>query len=162
MNDFGSTPLQRLLEHCTDAVLATHAQHGDATATIAAPRLVELLRFLRDDADCAFEMLTDLTVVDRLGEEPRFEVVYHLYSIAKNQRVRLKVGVPEGEPAVASATDLYLSANWMEREAFDLYGIHFDGHPDLRRILLYEEFEGHPLRKDYPKQKRQPLIGPEG
>jgi NADH-quinone oxidoreductase subunit C len=162
MDDFGSTPLRRLLEHCTDAVQATHAQHGDATAIIAAPRLVELLRFLRDDADCAFEMLSDLTVVDRLGEEPRFEVVYHLYSIAKNQRVRLKVAVPEGDPAVASATDLYLSANWMEREAFDLYGIRFDGHPDLRRILLYEEFEGHPLRKDYPKQKRQPLIGPEG
>ncbi len=162
MDDFDSTPLRRLLEHCTDAVQATHAQHGDATAIIAAPRLVELLRFLRDDADCAFEMLSDLTVVDRLGAEPRFEVVYHLYSIAKNQRVRLKVGVPVGEPAVASATDLYLSANWMEREAFDLYGIRFDGHPDLRRILLYEEFEGHPLRKDYPKQKRQPLIGPEG
>jgi NADH-quinone oxidoreductase subunit C len=161
MNDFGSTALKRLLEHCTDAVLATHAQHGDATVSVAAARLVELFRFLRDDADCAFEMLTDLTVVDRLGEEPRFEVVYHFYSVAKNQRVRLKVGVPEGDPVVASATELYPSANWMEREAFDLYGIHFDGHPDLRRILLYEEFEGHPLRKDYPKTKRQPLIGPE-
>jgi NADH-quinone oxidoreductase subunit C len=107
-------------------------------------------------------MLTDLTVVDLLGEEPRFEVVYHLYSVAKNQRVRLKVRVSEGESAVASATSLYPSANWMEREAFDLYGIRFEGHPDLRRILLYEEFEGHPLRKDYPKTKRQPLIGPEG
>jgi NADH-quinone oxidoreductase subunit C len=162
MDDFGSIPLERLLEHCTDAVEATHAQHGDATATIAAPRLIELLRFLRDDADCAFEMLSDLTVVDRLAEQPRFEVVYHLYSVAKNQRVRLKVGVPEDNPVVASATGLYLSANWMEREAFDLYGIRFDGHPDLRRILLYEEFEGHPLRKDYPKGQRQPLIGPEG
>jgi NADH-quinone oxidoreductase subunit C len=162
MDDFGSAALRRLLEHCTDAVRATHAQHGDATAQIAAARLIELLRFLRDDADCAFEMLTDLTVVDRLGEEPRFEVVYHLYSVAKNQRVRLKVGVPEGDPVVASATAIYASANWMEREAFDLYGIRFDGHPDLRRILLYEEFEGHPLRKDYPKTKRQPLIGPEG
>jgi NADH-quinone oxidoreductase subunit C len=162
MDDFGSTALARLLEHCTDAVQATHSQHGDATARVVATRLVELLRFLRDDADCAFEMLTDLTVVDRLGEEPRFEVVYHLYSVAKNQRVRLKVGVPEGDPVVASATALSASANWMEREAFDLYGIRFDGHPDLRRILLYEEFEGHPLRKDYSKLKRQPLIGPEG
>jgi NADH-quinone oxidoreductase subunit C len=162
MDDFGSIALTRLLEHCTDAVQATHAQHGDATAMIAAPRLIELLRFLRDDADCAFEMLTDLTVVDLLGEELRFEVVYHLYSVAKNQRVRLKVRVSEAESAVASATSLYPSANWMEREAFDLYGIRFEGHPDLRRILLYEEFEGHPLRKDYPKTKRQPLIGPEG
>ena len=107
-------------------------------------------------------MLTDLTVVDRLGEQPRFEVVYHLYSVAKNHRVRLKVGVPEDAPVVASATALYASADWMEREAFDLYGIRFDGHPDLRRILLYDEFEGHPLRKDYPKTKRQPLVGPEG
>ena len=161
MDDFGSTALKRLIEHCTDAVHATHAQHGDATATVAATRLVELLRFLRDDADCAFEMLTDLTVVDHLGEEPRFEVVYHLYSVAENHRVRLKVGIPEGGPGIASATSLYPSANWMEREAFDLYGIRFDGHPDLRRILLYEEFEGHPLRKDYPKTRRQPLIGPE-
>jgi len=161
MDDFGSTALQRLLAHCTDAVQATHAQHGDATARVAPARLVELLRFLRDDADCAFEMLTDLTVVDRPDAEPRFDVVYHLYSVAKNQRVRLKVGVPEEEPVVASATGLYPSANWMEREAFDLYGIRFDGHPDLRRILLYDEFEGHPLRKDYPKTKRQPLIGPE-
>jgi NADH-quinone oxidoreductase subunit C len=162
VDDFGSVPLARLLAHCTDAVLATHAQHGDATARVAPARLSELLRFLRDDADCAFEMLSDLTVVDRLGEQPRFEVVYHLYSVAKNHRVRLKVGVPEDEPVVASATALFASADWMEREAFDLYGIRFDGHPDLRRILLYDAFEGHPLRKDYPKTKRQPLVGPEG
>jgi NADH-quinone oxidoreductase subunit C len=162
MDDFGSPALRRLLAHCTDAIHATHAQHGDATAEIAPARLTELLRFLRDDADCAFEMLSDLTVVDRLGEEPRFEVVYHLYSVAKNHRVRLKVGLSEVEPAVASATALFASADWMEREAFDLYGIRFDGHPDLRRILLYDEFEGHPLRKDYPKGRRQPLVGREG
>ena len=156
MDDFGSTALARLLENCTDAVQATHSQHGDATARVVATRLVELLRFLRDDADCAFEMLTDLTVVDRLDEEPRFEVVYHLYSVAKNQRVRLKVAVQEGDPVVASATALYASANWMEREAFDLYGILFRGHPDLRRILTDYGFVGYPFRKDFP------LIGPEG
>jgi NADH-quinone oxidoreductase subunit C len=161
MTDFGSSAIRRLQESCGDAVVATHAQHGDATVVIVRARLLELLRFVRDDSECGFEMLTDLTVVDRLRREPRFEVVYHFYSVAKNQRVRLKVGVPEGDPVVASATELYPSANWMEREAFDLYGIRFDGHPDLRRILLYEEFEGHPLRKDYPKMKRQPLIGPE-
>jgi len=74
--------------------------------------------------------------------------------------VEKAIGLPEGEPIVASASALFASADWMEREAFDLYGIRFDGHPDLRRILLYDEFEGHPLRKDYPKEKRQPLLGP--
>ena len=115
---------------------------------------------MRDDPELEFEMLTDLTAVDYLGEQPRFEVVYHFYSVAKNHRLRVKVRVPEDDPVVASAVPYYASANWMEREVFDLYGIRFEGHPDLRRILLYEEFEGHPLRKDYPKEKRQPLLGP--
>ena len=77
-----------------------------------------------------------------------------------NHRLRLKVPLSDGSPSVPSADSLYASANWMEREVWDLYGIHFEGHPDLRRILLYDEFEGHPLRKDYPKERRQPLVGP--
>jgi NADH-quinone oxidoreductase subunit C len=105
-------------------------------------------------------MLIDLTAVDYLPREPRFEVVYHLHSISINHRVRIKLLVPEGEPEVDSATDLWSSANWLEREVWDLYGIRFAGHPDLRRLLLYEQFEGHPLRKDYPKERRQPLVGP--
>ncbi len=88
-------------------------------------------------------------------------MVYHLYSVARNRRVRIKARVDEDAAEIDSAVELYPSANWMEREVFDLYGIRFRDHPDLRRILLYEEFEGHPLRKDYPKQRRQPLIGPE-
>jgi NADH-quinone oxidoreductase subunit C len=160
MESYGSLPLARLLAEFRGAVSATHAQHGDATAVIDRGRNLEILAFLREDSDCAFEMLSDLTAVDLLGEEPRFEVVYHLYSVAKNHRLRLKARVPEGDPALASACPLWPAANWLEREVFDLYGIRFDGHPDLRRILLYEEFEGHPLRKDYPKEKRQPLIGP--
>ena len=107
-----------------------------------------------------FEMLTDLTAVDYLPRTPRFEVVYHLFSPARGQRVRVKAPVPEEEASIASAVDLFPSANWMEREVWDLYGIRFEGHPDLRRILLYEEFQGHPLRKDYPKERRQPLVGP--
>jgi NADH-quinone oxidoreductase subunit C len=161
MDDFGCVALRRLIDGCGDAIVATHAQHGDATAVVERARLLELLRFVRDDADCAFEMLSDLTVVDRLGREPRFEVVYHFYSVAKNQRLRLKVEVTADDAEVPSAVAFFASANWMEREAFDLYGIRFDGHPDLRRILLNDGFEGHPLRKDYPKAKRQPLIGPE-
>jgi NADH-quinone oxidoreductase subunit C len=141
-------------------VQETHTQHCDATARVGREHIEDVLGFLRDDPELEFEMLTDLTAVDYLGEQPRFEVVYHLYSVAKNHRLRVKARVPEGDPVIASAASLYASANWMEREVFDLYGIRFDGHPDLRRILLYDQFEGHPLRKDYPKEKRQPLLGP--
>ena len=160
MDDFGSAALRRLIDEFSDSVQETHANLGDATAVVDPTRIEAAMRFLRDEAD--FDMLMDLTAVDFLGRTPRFEVVYHLYSVAKNHRVRLKVGLPEEEPVVTSATGLYASADWMEREAFDLYGIRFDGHPDLRRILLYDEFEGHPLRKDYPKSRRQPLVGTEG
>jgi NADH-quinone oxidoreductase subunit C len=160
MEDFGNAVLKRLIAERENAVQETHARLGDATARVDRERIEDVLAFLRDDPELEFEMLTDLTAVDYLGEQPRFEVVYHLYSVAHNHRVRVKVRVPEDDPAIASAVPLYASANWMEREVFDLYGIHFDGHPDLRRILLYDEFEGHPLRKDYPKEKRQPLLGP--
>jgi NADH-quinone oxidoreductase subunit C len=107
----------------------------------------------------------DLTAVDYQkypGREdgPRFEVVYHLYSIARNHRVRLKVRVDEDDAVVPTAVPLWPIANWFEREVWDMFGIRFAGHPDLRRLLLYEEFVGHPLRKDYPINRRQPLIGP--
>jgi NADH-quinone oxidoreductase subunit C len=87
-------------------------------------------------------------------------MVYHLYSVPKNKRLRVKARLGEKAPEIATLNELWPSANWMEREVWDLYGIRFAGHPDLRRILLYEEFEGHPLRKDYAKEKRQPLVGP--
>jgi NADH-quinone oxidoreductase subunit C len=106
-------------------------------------------------------MLVDLTCVDYPDREPRFEVVVHLYSLSKGYRLRLKtrVGDAEGESAeVDSLTDLWASANWSEREAFDMFGVVFKGHPDLRRILLYPEFEGYPLRKDYPAERIQPLV----
>jgi NADH-quinone oxidoreductase subunit C len=160
MEDHGSAALRRLLDTYPAAVRETHARLGDATALVEASRLVELMRFLRDDADCAFDMLTDLTAVDYLGEQQRFEVVYHLYSVGKNRRLRVKARVPESAAEIDTLCELWPSANWMEREVWDLYGIRFRGHPDLRRILLYEEFQGHPLRKDYPKERRQPLVGP--
>ena len=161
MEDHGSPLLRRLLDEMPDALLDTHAQHGDPTAVVATSRILEVLQFARDDSQFSFEMLTDLCAVDYLPRKPRFEVVYHLYSLAQNHRLRIKVQLPEDAPSVASAASLFASADWMEREAWDLYGIHFEGHPDLRRILLYDEFEGHPLRKDYPKEKRQPLVGPQ-
>jgi NADH-quinone oxidoreductase subunit C len=156
MEDFGSAALRRLID--AGGVLATHADLGDATGVLEASVLVDALRALRDDG--GFEMLMDVTAVDYLGDTPRFEVVYHLYSIDHNERVRLKVRVEEAAAQIPSVVDVYPSANWMEREVFDMYGIDFVGHPDLRRILLYDEFEGHPLRKDYPKERRQPLVGP--
>ncbi len=160
MDDCGSPVLRRLLEVQGEAVRGTHQRLGDATALVDPARIAEIMRFLRDDPQLAFEMLTDLTAVDYLGEEPRFEVVYHLYSVAKNQRLRIKARVPEQPARIPSLVEIWPSANWMEREVWDLYGIAFDGHPDLRRLLLYEEFQGHPLRKDYPKERRQPLVGP--
>ncbi len=160
MEDFGSPALRRLLELFPNAIEATHAAFGDATAQVERGSLLEIMRALRDEPALAFEMLTDVTAVDYLGETPRFEMVYHLYSVARNHRVRIKSRVPEQDPEIVSLVPLWPSADWMEREVWDLYGIRFRGHPDLRRILLYEEFEGHPLRKDYPKEKRQPLIGP--
>ncbi len=160
MDDFGSPALRRLLDAHQDAVEETHAHRGDATARVAPERLVDVMRFLRDGPELRFEMLMDLTAVDYLGQEPRFEVVYHLYSLSGNQRLRVKARVPEEPGEIASVVDVWAAANWMEREVWDLYGIRFRGHPDLRRILLYEEFQGHPLRKDYPKEKRQPLLGP--
>ncbi|HEY8122814.1 MAG TPA: NADH-quinone oxidoreductase subunit C [Myxococcota bacterium] len=160
MEDFGSRALQRLIEAHGAALQSTHANLGDATALVDPARLVDVMRFLRDDAECQFDMLTDVTAVDYLGEEPRFEMVYHLYSLAKNKRLRVKARVGERAPEIATLCELWPSANWMEREVWDLYGIRFLGHPDLRRILLYEEFQGHPLRKDYPKERRQPLVGP--
>jgi NADH-quinone oxidoreductase subunit C len=163
MEDHGSLGLRRLLEAHGDAVEEAHAQHGDATARVGRERVVEVLRFLRDDPECQFEMLADLCAVDllTLGETPRFEVVYHLYSVDKNHRLRVKARVPEDDCEIDSIIEVWPAANWLEREVWDLYGIRFKGHPDLRRLLLYEEFEGHPLRKDYAKEQRQPLVGPE-
>jgi NADH-quinone oxidoreductase subunit C len=160
MEDHGNPALRRLLEALPDAVTATHADLGDATAIVDRRRIVDALRLLQRDAQLEFDMLSDVCAVDYLPRTPRFEVVYHLYSVARNHRLRVKAQVPEDDPTLPTVTELYASANWMEREVWDLYGIRFEGHPDLRRILLYDEFEGHPLRKDYPKERRQPLIGP--
>src|SRR5262245_48636816 len=161
----GSDILARLQERFGAAVLATHAEHGDHTALVDLRSLPEVLQFCRDDADLRFDMLMDLTAVDYLtypGREdaPRFEVVYHLYSVPHNHRVRIKTGVEEDTPVVPSAVPLWPIAHWFGREVWDMFGLRFANHPDLRRLLLYEQFEGHPLRKDYPVSHRQPLIGP--
>lgn len=134
--------------------------HGDATAVVAPGAVSRIMEFLKTDSRMLFNVLLDVTAVDFLGREPRFEVVYHLLSIPCNRRLRIKARLPGERPAIDSMTPLWESANWLEREVWDMFGIEFLGHPDLRRILLYPEFEGHPLRKDYPIRRRQPLIGP--
>lgn len=155
---------KRLIPLCKErfgeGILSEHAFRGDETIVVAREQLLPCMRILRDEEPFRFEYLMDLTVVDYLTypKTPRFEVVYHLYSISKNHRLRVKIPVPEEDPVVDSLVPLWASANWMEREAWDLYGIVFRGHPDLRRILLYPEFKGHPLRKDYPKQGEQPRL----
>jgi NADH-quinone oxidoreductase subunit C len=131
---------------------------GDAAIVVPRERLAEILAQLRDHPELHFEMLTDVTAVDYLGRTPRFEVVYQLYSVTRNHRLRVKATVPEADPVVPTASALWKSALLAEREVWDLFGIRFTGHPDLRRILMYPEFVGHPLRKDYPLNARQPLV----
>ncbi|MFQ5849192.1 MAG: NADH-quinone oxidoreductase subunit C [Candidatus Binatia bacterium] len=146
-------------EKLQGVVLEDHSFRGDVTITIGRDGLLEIFRLLKEDPRLDFSFLTDITAVDYLGKKtPRFEVVYHLYSLALNHRLRVKVPVPEEDLCVDSLTPLWKGANWLEREAWDLFGIRFCGHPDLTRILLYEGFQGHPLRKDYPVNQRQPLV----
>lgn len=143
------------------SVIDSHNFRGDQTVTVKKEYVLELGKFLRDHPPLSFNFLMDLTAVDYYKKKPaRFEVVYHFYSLKHNRRMRVKVPVGEDDCIVDSLVPLWKTADWYEREVWDLYGIKFNGHPDLRRILLYEGFKGHPLRKDYPINKRQPLIGP--
>ncbi|CDN47391.1 MULTISPECIES: NADH-quinone oxidoreductase subunit C [Neorhizobium] len=133
------------------ASLVADAQiaYGELTLTATAENLLPLLTFLRDDVQCGFISFIDICGVDYPAREKRFDVVYHLLSPRQNQRIRVKVATAEDEP-VPSACPVYPGADWFEREAWDMYGILFTGHPDLRRILTDYGFEGHPLRKDFP------------
>ncbi len=146
-----------------DGLLERHAQFGDDTAVIAPERWREAALFLRDDARVAMNMFVDLCAVDYLsvGAEPRFEVVCHLRSLQHAHRVRIKtrVGDLDGSDAeLDSLVPVWRGADWFERETFDMFGVVFRGHPDLRRILMYPEFVGYPLRKDYPADRIQPLV----
>jgi len=131
------------------AIRASTVSFGELTLDVEPGRLIETVRYLRDDQSCAFVCFTDLTAVDYPTRTPRFDVVTHLLSPHHNRRIRVKVAADEDEP-VHSLTSVYPAANWYEREAYDLFGIVFSGHPDLRRILTDYGFEGHPLRKDFP------------
>ena len=130
-------------------VISTDVKLDELIVTVRGAAIVRVLTFLRDDTNCQFKLLMDLCGVDYPEREQRFEVVYNLLSLRQNQRVRVKVATDESTP-VPSVTSVYSAAGWFEREAWDLYGIFFSDHPDLRRILTDYGFEGHPLRKDFP------------
>ena len=145
LNELGEYVAAALPDAVTSIVIA----HGELAVNIEAGDIVKVLTFLRDDTNCQFRELMDICGVDWPGRERRFDVAYNLLSMTHNQRIRVKVQPDETTP-VPSVTELYSSAGWYEREAWDMYGIMFDGNPDLRRILTDYGFEGHPLRKDFP------------
>ena len=148
-----SEALEQLAAHIglkrPDLADAQQIDHGELTVTLGLPDLVEVVRFLKADPACQFTTLVDITAVDYPERTRRFDLVYHFLSMWQNQRIRLKIAVREDD-MVPSITDLHPSAGWFEREVFDMFGILFSGHPDLRRILTDYGFRGHPLRKDFP------------
>lgn len=131
-----------------DAITGGTFDRGELTLEIAAPKIVSVCGFLKFDQK--FVRLSTVTAVDRYPAEPRFEVVYHLHSVERNQRLRLKCRVRGEDPIIESVTSVWRGADWYECEVFDLFGIHFPNHPGLRRIMMPDDWEGHPLRKDYP------------
>jgi NADH-quinone oxidoreductase subunit C len=144
------TDLEAHLTSKLGAAVVSHTiAHGELTFVVGAGHIAEVLTLLRDDKACKFEVLIDICGVDWPAREKRFDVVYHLLSPRLNQRIRVKVETDEDTP-VASVVDVFPAANWYEREAFDMYGILFTGHPDLRRLLTDYGFQGYPLRKDFP------------
>ena len=157
-----SVELLKILEaEIGPALIEKSSDNGDDTAVIDPAAWLRAARFLRDDPRCDMQMMVDLCAVDFPHREPRFDVVMHLHSLSKGHRLRLKtrVGDRNGDGAkLDSVVSVWAGANWFERETFDMMGISFLGHPDLRRILMYPEFVGHPLRKDYPANRIQPLV----
>lgn len=153
--------IDKLKSNFPQSIISTGSCLGQDYVLVKPQDLLKIALFIKDEL--GFEFLMDLTCVDYKGypkreESWRFEVVYQFYSFKNKERLRVKIPVEEDSLNVPSLVPLWLSANWYEREVYDMYGIHFDGHPDLRRILMYDEFKGHPLRKDYPLKGRQPRI----
>jgi len=143
-------PIPKIQERFADQVVGTGEHARQKWIEVKRDRVVDVLRLLRDE--CGFDMLTDLTCVDHLnqGTPERFAIVYNVYSLKDNERTRLKAWVPEADPTIETASSVWKAAPWAEREVYDLFGIVFKNHPDLKRILLPADYVGHPLRKDYP------------
>jgi NADH-quinone oxidoreductase subunit C len=172
MSDVSKQVLDALTAAHPHSIARTGSAHGDDIAWIKRDDLVAVATWLRDDPAMRFDAPVFVTCIDWLDwhpagrplaehwseDKPRFTVCYQLRSSVHKHRIRLEIEVPEHDARVPSLAELWPGFNWQERETFDMYGVRFDGHPDLRRIYLYEEFVGYPLRKDYPKEKRQPLV----
>jgi NADH-quinone oxidoreductase subunit C len=163
MEEATRSPAEQLVERvnsvCAGLVTAAAIECGDVVLSVSTTNISQVLKQCKQSAELDFSMLIDITAVDWMDARPeRFEVVYQLLSISKRTRVTIKVALSEDKPEIPSATALWNGANFLEREVWDMFGIRFVGHPDLRRILMYEEFVGHPLRKDYPVQGKQPRI----
>ena len=142
--------LARLLGWNREAVEGAKFDRNELSITVRRENIREACAILRDTPELRFNFLSDLTAADYYPIEPRFEIVYHLLSIPRKQRVRLKVKLAGGDAKIESVTSVWPAANYYEREIFDLFGVHFDGHPYLRRLLMPDDWQGHPLRKDYP------------
>ena len=143
--------LDKIKSKFGDDIVETHSFRGDDTVVIKKEKLTQLCTFLKEDKECDFDYLLDVCGADYLPREPRFEVVYHLHSIKNKHRIRVKTRVAEGEK-VDSVTSIWGTADWTERETFDMYGIEFEGHPNLKRIYMADDWKGHPLRKDFPER----------
>jgi NADH-quinone oxidoreductase subunit C len=143
-------PIEAARSAFGNAVQDVIESRGETTIVVDADQIVEVCRYFRDTSGLEYNFLSDVTAVDYLPNEPRFAVCYHLYSMVHNRRIRIKVYLPGDEPKIESITGVWLSANFQEREAYDMFGIVFEGHPNLRRILMPEDWEGYPQRKDYP------------
>jgi NADH-quinone oxidoreductase subunit C len=144
---------EKIKERFPEEVLDVREFRGQVSVSLKKERILDICRYLHDDPGLFLDYLVDVCGVDYLGKkEKRFEVVYHLYSIKHRHAVRIKAEVAGDNPSIDSVMPIWTGANWHEREAYDMYGIIFNGHPDLRRILLPEDWEGYPLRKDYPLQ----------
>jgi NADH-quinone oxidoreductase subunit C len=151
--------LETLQKECGELLQNSAIELGDLVVTVVPENLTKVLTTCKNSPTLAFNLLSDITAVDWMdNRDDRFEVVYQLLSISKLWRVTVKVPVSESNPEVSSVVSLWAGASFLEREVWDMFGIKFTGHPDLRRILMYEEFVGHPLRKDYPVQGKQPRI----
>jgi len=142
--------LEKLKTHCGESIEGTNAFRNDLTVIVKKGDIIRVCKFLKNDPDLAFDMIIDLCGVDMYRPEGRFEVMYNLYSLKNKHYLRLKVLVDEDDPVVATVTGVWSGANWLEREAYDMFGIKFSGHPDLRRMYMPEEYEYYPMRKDFP------------
>ncbi len=146
----GNVVVERLRAWSPNAISEVIEFRGETTIVVPRNALRAVADRCREDKDLQFNLLSDATCVDRFPLEPRFEVHYHLVSIPRRDRLRLQVRLSSDDPVVDSLVPVWPGANWLEREIFDLFGIRFNGHPDLRRILMPDDWEGHPLRKDFP------------